>query len=87
MYTLRYSEVVQKGCYHVAMVSDSTHRPLAPFSALASCFPLRNHVPQTRLRLCSFGHPFLVRDFDASVVCLAPQEECQASGEKEVCGY
>ena len=40
VYTVRDSEVVAKDCYHVAMVSDSTHWSVAPVPALASGFPV-----------------------------------------------
>lgn len=60
MYTLRDSEVVSTGCYHASMVSNSTNWPVGFISAVATGFPIRNHVAKVGMLLRFVGYPFLV---------------------------
>lgn len=76
MYTLRDSEVVTTGCYHASVVSNSTNWPVGLVPAVATGVPIRNHVAQVGVLLRIVGYPFLVRDTNAAVVCLAGAKEC-----------
>lgn len=76
VYTVRGSEVVAEGCYHVAMVSNSTDWAMGSVAALASCISFRNHIAKTCLCASTVGNSVLVRDSDASVVSVEDQEEC-----------
>lgn len=60
VYTVRYSEVVSEGCYHVAVVSDSADWAMGIITGVAPGLSLRNHVSQAGLCPCTLGHAFLV---------------------------
>lgn len=78
MYTVRDSEVVSKGCHHASMVSNSNDWSVGPIPALATGFPVRNHIAEAGLCFRVVGYLILVRNSDAAVVRLAGQEECPA---------
>lgn len=78
MYTVCDSEVVSTDCHHASVVSDSNDWPVGPITALATGFPVRNHVTEVGLCFRAVGYPVLVRGSDATVVCLAGAEECPA---------
>lgn len=78
MYTLCDSEVVSPGCYDASLVSHPTNRTMGSLSAITAGISLRDYVTKAGLCFCAFGYTLLVRDFDASAVSLAGQEERQA---------
>ena len=84
MYALCDPEVVSSDCYDAALVSDSSYRVVGFVSTPSPCFPVRDYLPKTCLCVCAFDYSLLVRDFDASAVCLACEEECPVKGEEEV---
>lgn len=84
MYALRAAEVVSQGRDHASVAFNSVDWALGSLPAAAARLSVRGHLAALGMRSSAFGHPLLVRGFDATAFYVASAPERSSEGAQAV---